>query len=87
MLDKYCDVIIQTTSKGMGASLPATEENDPLYFYDFKGTESVYDIVYHPEVTPIMHRAAAAGCKVSNGYSMLQYQAYRQFKYFTGVDY
>lgn len=87
LLDKYCDVIIQTTSKGMGASLPATEENDPLYFYDFKGTESVYDIVYHPEVTPIMHRAAEAGCKVSNGYSMLQYQAYRQFKYFTGVDY
>ncbi|MBR2462284.1 MAG: type I 3-dehydroquinate dehydratase [Spirochaetaceae bacterium] len=87
LLDKYCDVIIQTTSKGMGASLPSSEENDPLYFYDFKGTELVYDIVYHPEVTPVMHRAAAAGCKVSNGYSMLQYQAYRQFKYFTGVDY
>ena len=28
-----------------------------------------------------------AGCKVSNGYSMLQYQGYRQFKYFTGEDY
>lgn len=87
LLMKYSDVIIQTTSKGMGASLPATEENDPLYFYDFKGTEALYDIVYHPEVTPVMHRAAQAGCTVANGYSMLQYQAYRQFKYFTGVDY
>lgn len=84
---KYSEIIIQTTSKGMGATLPATEENDPLYFYDFNGNETVYDIVYHPEITPVMHRAAAAGCKVSNGYSMLQYQAYRQFKYFTGVDY
>lgn len=86
-LDKYCDVIIQTTSKGMGARLPSTEDNDPLYFYDFKGTEALYDIVYHPEVTPVMHRASLAGCKVSNGYSMLQYQGYRQFKYFTGEDY
>lgn len=86
-LDRYSDIIIQTTSKGMGASLPATEENDPLYFYDFKGTEALYDIVYHPVVTPIMHRASLAGCIVANGYSMLQYQAYRQFKYFTGVDY
>ena len=86
-LDKYCDVIIQTTSKGMGAHLPSTEDNDPLYFYDFKGTEALYDIVYHPEVTPVMHRASLAGCKVSNGYSMLQYQGYRQFKYFTGEDY
>lgn len=87
LLVKYSDIIIQTTSKGMGASLPSTEENDPLYFYDFKGTESLYDIVYHPEVTPIMERAFQAGCKVANGYSMLRHQAYRQFKYFTGVDY
>ena len=87
LLVQYSDVIIQTTSKGMGASGISTEENDPLYFYDFQGTEALYDIVYHPEVTPIMQRAAAAGCRVSNGYSMLRYQAYRQFKYFTGVDY
>lgn len=86
-LDVYSEVIIQTTSKGMGATLPATEENDPLYFYDFKGTEALYDIVYHPEITPIMHRASNAGCRVSNGYSMLQYQAYKQFKHFTGEDY
>ncbi len=86
-LDRYSDVIIQTTSKGMGASIPSTADNDPLYFYEFKGTEALYDIVYHPEMTPIMHRASLAGCKVSNGYSMLQHQGYKQFKYFTGVDY
>lgn len=87
LLERYSDVIIQTTSKGMGSSLPATEENDPLFFYDFKGYEALYDIVYEPEITPIMSRAMAAGCKVANGKSMLEYQAYQQFKIFTGADY
>lgn len=87
ILDRYSDLIIQTTSKGMGATLPATEENDPIFFYEFKGYESVYDIVYHPEITPIMQRAKEAGCKVANGHTMLEYQAYKQFKLFTGEDY
>ena len=86
-LDYYSDIIIQTTSVGSGSVGPSSEKNDPLYFYNFKGTESLYDIVYTPEVTPIMTRAMAAGCKVSNGYSMLRYQGYKQFKLFTGVDY
>lgn len=87
LLESYSSLIIQTTSKGMGATLPANEENDALFFYDFKGTETLYDIVYYPETTPIMTRAEAAGCKVANGRSMLEYQAYKQFKLFTGVDY
>ena len=87
LLEQYSSVIIQTTSKGMGTSLPATEQNDPLWFYKFNGTEKLFDIVYVPEVTPVMSRAAAAGCKVSNGYPMLKYQGYEQFRLFTGVDY
>ncbi len=87
LIERYSDLIIQTTSKGMGATLPFTEENDPLYFYDFKGHEALYDIVYMPEVTPVMSRAKAAGCSVANGKSMLEYQAYEQFKLFTGADY
>lgn len=87
LLERYSDLIIQTTSKGMGASLPATEENDPLHFYEFKGYESLYDIIYVPDITPVMSRAQAAGCRVANGHSMLEYQAYQQFQLFTGVDY
>lgn len=87
ILKNYSSLIIQTTSKGMGATFPATEENDALYFYEFKGNETLYDIVYYPETTPVMARAEAAGCKVANGRSMLEYQAYKQFKLFTGVDY
>lgn len=83
----YSDLIIQTTSVGMNAQGAPNNENDPLYFYDFKGHEIVYDIVYVPEVTPIMKRAEQAGCLTCNGYKMLQYQGYMQFKIFTGEDY
>ena len=87
MLKKYSDIIIQTTSKGMGCQPPSTEENDPIFFYDFTGKEMLFDIIYVPEVTPVMERAARAGCKVCNGYSMLKYQGCEQFELFTGVQY
>ncbi|MBQ5491774.1 MAG: shikimate dehydrogenase [Treponema sp.] len=87
LLKRYSDVIIQTTSKGMNASLPADESNDPIYFYEFSGKEKVFDIVYVPETTPVMARASQAGCKVCNGYEMLKYQGWEQFALFTGVEY
>ena len=62
-------------------------KNDPLYFYNFKGYENVYDIIYHPQVTPILNRAQMAGCKTANGFDMLKYQGYKQFELFTGVKY
>ena len=87
LIKKYSDIIVQTTSKGMGSSEPPSDENDPLYFYDFQGSETVFDIVYEPKTTAIMARAKAAGCKVSNGFSMLLYQGYKQFQLYTGVEY
>ncbi|MBP5444410.1 MAG: type I 3-dehydroquinate dehydratase [Treponema sp.] len=87
LLKKYSDIIIQTTSVGMNSEDSSSEENDPLYFYDFSGKEMLFDIVYVPAVTPVMARASKAGCKVCNGYDMLRYQAYEQFRLFTGVEY
>ena len=84
-IDEYS--IVQTTSVGMNSEDPSTKENDPLYFYEFRGNEMLFDIIYTPTVTPIMKRAAAAGCKTCNGYKMLEYQAYEQFKLFTGLKY
>lgn len=86
-LRKYSDLIIQTTSVGMNSTEMSNMQNDPLYFYKFSGKEIVFDIIYTPEITPIMQRAAMAGCKVCNGSVMLKYQGYEQFKIFTGVDY
>ena len=86
-LDEYSTLIIQTTSVGMNGEGPSSPENDPIYFYDFRGNELLFDIVYVPAVTPVMKRAALAGCKTCNGYKMLEYQAYEQFSLFTGLDY
>lgn len=87
ILDRYSDIIIQTTKVGMNSTGPSCEENNPIYYYTFRGTENLIDIVYDPEITPVMTVAQQAGCKVLNGFSMLKYQGYKQFKYFTGVDY
>lgn len=84
-LKKYNDIIIQTTSKGMSSTSVPSEENDPIWFYDFKGNELVYDIVYEPEVTPVMARAEKAGCRVHNGFTMLKYQGEEQFRLFKEV--
>lgn len=86
-LEAYSDLIIQTTSVGMNAEGFSSAENDPIYFYNFKGHESLFDIVYTPATTPVMRRAFQAGCRTCNGLKMLQYQGYMQFKIFTGVDY
>ena len=87
LLRKYSDIIIQTTSKGMHCNESSNAENDPLFFYEFSGKEVLFDIIYMPEVTPIMARAKAAGCHVCNGYYMLRYQGYKQFDLFTGEEY
>ena len=90
LLEAYSDLIIQTTSIGMGVPSGTIKDDenqvDPIPFYTFHGHEAVYDIIYKPEETPIMLRAKAAGCKVENGYSMLLNQAYGQFSLSTGVQ-
>ena len=87
ILKKYNSIMIQTTSKGMGSEGAPNADNDPLYFYNFTGKESLFDIVYVPEVTPVMARAKEAGCQVCNGYQMLLEQGYEQFELFTGEKY
>lgn len=83
VIEDYSDIIIQTTSVGMGVSTE-NSDNDPLYFYQFRGNEAVYDIIYTPEKTPLLARAENAGCMVQNGLTMLEYQAEKQFLLFTG---
>ncbi len=51
---------------------------DPIPEYAFAGDEAVYDLVYAPPETPLMARARAAGCRVENGFSMLEAQAREQ---------
>ena len=59
---------------------------DPIPDYKFTGRELVYDLRYVPEVTPLMARASAAGCKVENGFSMLLSQACAQRRHYAAAD-
>lgn len=88
-LEKYNDIIIQTTSVGFGCEQDSesNKKNDPIFFYEFKGFEKVFDLIYLPEKTPMLARAEKAGCSICNGSNMLEYQGIDQFELFTGEKY
>jgi 3-dehydroquinate dehydratase/shikimate dehydrogenase len=83
MMDKYADIIIQTTSVGMDPKPDA----DPIQFYQFTGKELIMDLIYKPEKTRCLLRAEAAGCRILNGYDMLFRQARYQYKHFTRKEF
>ena len=88
LLDEYSNLIIQATSVGMENDNSKSDDPiDPIPFYNFRGDELLFDIICKPAITPLMKRATLAGCRVKNGYGMLEYQAYKQFKLFTGIDF
>jgi 3-dehydroquinate dehydratase/shikimate dehydrogenase len=83
LMDKYRDIIIQTSSAGMEPDI----ELDPLELYTFSGQEMVMDLIYKPEMTRCLKRAAEAGCRVTNGYDMLIRQAQYQYVHFMGREF
>jgi 3-dehydroquinate dehydratase/shikimate dehydrogenase len=62
-------------------------EADPLELYEFSGHEVVMDLIYKPEITLFLQRAAAAGCRILNGYDMLIKQAQLQYGHFLGHEF
>jgi 3-dehydroquinate dehydratase/shikimate dehydrogenase len=72
------DLLVQTTPVGMSHY----SDEDPSEGYGFAGTEVVYDLVYTPRETPLLRRAAAAGCRTLNGEGMFTLQAQRQYEHF-----
>jgi 3-dehydroquinate dehydratase / shikimate dehydrogenase len=83
LLEQYNDLIVQTTSVGMEGGPPG----DPLEWYQFSGKEALFETIYNPPQTALMKRAREAGCRTTNGRSMLLAQAAAQFSLFTGRDY
>jgi len=82
LMSKYNDIIIQTSSVGMGGY----NNEDPLELYSFTGKEAVMDLIYFPPLTPFLKRAAMAGCKTINGYDMVIRQACLQYGCFMGNE-
>ncbi|GHU01704.1 3-dehydroquinate dehydratase [Betaproteobacteria bacterium] len=83
LMNRYKDIIIQTTSVGMAPDVAA----DPMPDYKFSGKEVVMDVIYKPEQTRFLARAAEAGCAVLNGQDMLIRQAMYQYRYFMGSEF
>jgi len=77
-LVKNADFIINCTSVGMhGNEIP----------YDIDALKKgafVYDIIYNPEMTPLLKRAKKLGARTKNGLDMLIYQGMEAFKLWTG---
>jgi 3-dehydroquinate dehydratase/shikimate dehydrogenase len=75
---RFFDVLIHATPVGMW---PHTEH---CLFEDVIPASLVFDLVYTPQETLLLKRAAAEGCKVIPGIEMFLEQAAKQFEIFTG---
>ncbi|MDR1857939.1 MAG: type I 3-dehydroquinate dehydratase [Treponema sp.] len=89
MMGKFRDIIIQATPVGMEEDDTGDPSHplDPAPMYSFSGREEVMDLVYKPEMTAFLQRAADTGCRVQNGYDMLIRQARYQYAQFMGKDF
>ena len=75
------DVLVNCTPVGM---YPHVTES-PVPAASLTG-DLVYDLVYNPSVTRLLHDAAARGCRTIGGLDMLVAQAAEQFAWWTGAE-
>ena len=73
-------LLVNTATASMDAAAPLLIDNTVLSPHTF-----VYDIVYTPPVTPLMHAAAERGCKTLGGMGMLVHQGAIAFEKWTGI--
>lgn len=78
-------VLANGTNVGMAGSPHPEESLIPDSSYLHPGL-FVYDIIYHPACTPLLTQARSAGCRCSNGLSMLIGQGAASFHIWTGRE-
>ncbi len=78
------DLVVNCTPVGMRHG--KDEERSPLGEVDISSNTFVYDLVYNPPETPLLKRAAAAGCLTLGGLPMLVYQGAAAFELWTGRE-
>src|SRR3990172_2754246 len=74
------DILINATPVGMFPKINET----PIDKHKLKPNMIVFDTIYNPIETKLLHEAKAQGCKTINGLSMFVHQAAAQFKLWTG---
>ncbi len=75
-------VIINTTPIGM---YPNTDQN-PLKSYMPNRRQTLFDLVYNPDITQFLQSGIHAECTTIKGSEMFIYQAQKQFELFTDVQ-
>ncbi len=73
---RSCDLVVNTSSVGLKAGDPSI-----LPAACLKPEHRVYDTIYQPPVTPLLALAMEAGCRTSNGLSMLIHQGALAFQH------
>jgi len=74
------DLLVNMTSVGLKA--PA----DTPWPHAFPSGAGVFDSVYNPLRTRLIHEAEAAGCRAVVGLDMFIDQAVAQFRHWTGLE-
>jgi len=75
------DILINATPVGLKESDPCLIDSSLLHKDLF-----VYDLIYNPSKTRLLHQAQEKGAKTSNGLGMLVYQGALSFMHFSGID-
>ncbi len=79
---KDADIVVNSTSVGMGAPSPAASLPFPTALLHARLV--VADLVYQPLETPLLSAAKVAGARTVNGVGMLLHQACHAFTHWTG---
>jgi shikimate dehydrogenase len=75
------DLVLNATSLGLRSEDPLPWDPRLLAL---NRAEAVYDMIYRPAETPLLHQAQAAGCRVANGLGMLLYQGTKALEIWAG---
>ena len=78
------DIVINATSVGMAGT--ALSGLSPITPDQLRSGQFVYDIIYHPLVTPLMEVAISKGLQCANGVGMLVHISALAFGLWTGMD-
>lgn len=78
---KQCELIFQATPVGSGK----TQAQSLIPQQYLAKEQLVFESIYHPLHTRLLHDASKVGAQIITGEKMLLHQAYFQFEMFTGV--
>ena len=79
------DLLVNATPLGDPSMPGASPLPDDVSLDALERKPAVFDLIYRPRRTPLLRRAAAAGCPVVEGIEMLIEQGSRSFELWTGV--